>query len=283
MFVTMTVIADRCTLCGSTEHEVLCSFPELTWVRCSCSLIYKTREEMAPEVYQQEYYVNKPGARRPYDTRQRRRVGKSKNQILDLLNHVGPGPMLDVGCATGYTLQAAHDLGLDATGVDISEHAVARCRERGFKAEVGTMDGVPFPDAAFQLVVMKHVLEHTPRPREALAEIRRVLRPGGGVYLAVPHAGYAKSLRDPGVSRYYIPTSHGREHFVYYTPATLSRLLREEGFEPVRCPHPDLWHRRAPFPARLGKLAVAPLRLLGQRVREALGLYKEFSVVGVRR
>jgi SAM-dependent methyltransferase len=130
---------------------------------------------------------------------------------------------------------------------------------------------------------MKHVLEHTPRPREALAEIRRVLRPCGGVYLAVPHAGYAKSLRNPGASRYYIPSSHGREHFVYYTPTTLPRLLREEGFEPVRFPHPDLWHRRAPLPTRLGKLAVAPLRLLGQRLREALGLYKELSVVAVRR
>jgi len=277
------VIADRCTLCGAVEREVLYAFPELTWVRCACGLIYKSVEVVAPEVYHRDYFVNKPGARRPYDTRQRRRVSKSKNQILDLLNHVEPGPMLDVGCATGYTLQAARGLGLDATGVDVSEHAVARCRERGFKAELGAMDRIPFPDATFQVVVMKHVLEHTPRPREALAEIRRVLRPGGGVYLAVPHAGYAKSLRDPAVSRYYIPTSHGREHFVYYTPETLTRLLREEGFAPVRRPHPDLWHRRAPVATRLGKLAIAPLRLLGQRLREAMGLYKEFSVVAVRR
>lgn len=276
------VITDHCTLCGSSDSRVLCSFPELTWVRCACGLIYKTEEAIAPEVYQRDYFVNKPGARRPYDTRQRRRVSKSRKQILDLLNHIEPGPMLDVGCATGYTLQAAHDLGLDATGIDISEHAVFRCRERGFEAEVGRMDRIPFPDATFQMVVMKHVLEHTPLPREALAEIRRVTRSGGGVYIAVPHAGYAKSLRDPFTSRYYIPTSHGREHFVYYTPATLTRLLREEGFEAVRFPHPDLWHRRAPLAARVGALAIAPLRRLGQELRERLGLYKEFSVVAVR-
>lgn len=277
-----TLVADSCPLCGSTDYQVLCSFPELTWVRCACGLIYKTVEAMAPEVYERDYFVNKPGARRPYDTRQRRRVSKSRKQILDLLNHIEPGPMLDVGCATGYTLQAARDLELDATGIDISVHAVARCRERGFKAEVGRMDRTPFPDASFQMVVMKHVLEHTPRPREALAEIRRVTRPGGGIFIAVPHAGYTKSLRNPGTSRYYIPTSHGHEHFIYYTPPTLTRLLREEGFRPVRFPHPDLWHRRAPLAARIGALAVAPLRRTGQQLRERLGLYKEFSVIAVR-
>ncbi len=145
------------------------------------------------------------------------------------------------------------------------------------------MDRLPCADGSFQLVIMKHVLEHTARPREALAEIRRVLRPGGGVYIAVPHAGYFKARQNPAGSRYYLPSAHGREHFVYYTPATLPRLLREESFEPVRWPHPDLWHRRSGLAKRSAQLAVAPVRWLAQRGREAFGLYKEMSVVAVRR
>ncbi len=276
-------IADACLLCGSTDAGVLCEYPELTWVKCRCGLVYK-RDESVPEVqYQEQYFLNRESGRRQYDKRALRRMRKSRSQILDLLNHTPPGPLLDVGCSLGYTLKAALKLGLPATGVDISEHAVTVCREQGFAAERGTLHGLPFSDGSFQLVIMKHVLEHTPRPREALREIWRVLRPGGGVLIAVPHGGYLKARLNPVGSRFYRPEVAGREHYVYYTPATLSRLLREECFDPVQLPHPRLFHRRAGFVRKTAEIAVAPLRFAAQRARSLVALDKEFWVTAVRR
>ena len=166
--------------------------------------------------------------------------------------------------------------------VSTSVHAVAFCRERGFRAELGTLHALPFPDAAFQLVIVKHVLEHTEKPREALREIARVLRPGGGLFLAVPHGGYFKARVNPATSRYFRPEVHGTEHFVYYEPVTLARLLREESFDPVRRTHPQLVHRRAGAARRAVELAITPLRYAAQRARSLASLDKEFWVTAVR-
>jgi SAM-dependent methyltransferase len=273
---------ETCLLCGSADARAVCEFPEFTWVRCGCGLIYKRGGGESGVEYNEDYFVNRENIRRPYSAREGRRVRKSRSQILDVLNHVAPGPLLDLGCSLGYTLQAASDLGLAATGVDISEHAVTFCRERGFRAELGTLHALPFPDAAFQLVIVKHVLEHTAKPREALREISRVLRPGGGLFLAVPHGGYFKARVNPAASRHFRPEVHGTEHFVYYVPATLARLLREESFDPVGEAHPQLIHRRAGAVRMAAEIAIAPLRFAAQRARSLASLDKEFWVTAVR-
>ena len=130
--------------------------------------------------------------------------------------------------------------------------------------------------------MMKHFLEHTKTPREALRETRRVLRPGGGLFIAVPHAGYLKARLSPKGYRFYRPEFGGGQHYVYYTPTTLTRLLKDESFESVNVPHPHLLHRRAGAAERAAMIAIAPLRMAAQQARSALALYKEFWVVATR-
>ncbi|MEN9704242.1 MAG: hypothetical protein RLZZ393_121 [Pseudomonadota bacterium] len=281
--VLQPVVLACCPLCNAAQAEPLATYPELTWVRCGCGLIYKRSEHPDPaagEFYESGYFGAGDQGRR-YTQRTRRRIQKSRNQILDALNFVPAGPLLDIGCSVGYTLRAARDLGLEPTGSDLSQYAIKTCREQGFRAEVGELSGLPFADGEFGLVTMKHVLEHTPVPRAALREVRRVLRPGGGIFIAIPHAGYRKAVRAPQSSRYYQPAAHGREHFVYYTPATLSRLLADEGYRVVAV-NPCLVHRTASFPRRLGEVLLAPLRWVAQGLADGLGLRKEFWLVAIR-
>jgi hypothetical protein len=101
------------------------------------------------------------------------------------------------------------------------------------------------------------------------------------LFIAIPHAGYGKARRAPQRSRFYLPAAHGREHFVYYTPATLSALLGEEGFRVVRV-NPALVHRAASLPRRIGETLLAPLRALGQGLLSAAQARKEFWLVAVR-
>lgn len=277
------VVLSRCPLCDERSHAVIAAYPELTWVRCTCGLIYKRSEKRGTtsEDFYEGGYFGQDDDGRAYNTRTKRRIQKSRNQISDLLNHVEPGPLLDIGCSLGYTLQAAKQLGLTATGADISEHAVKTCREAGFAAEQAELDALPFEDGAFKLVVMKHVLEHTPAPRAALKEVRRVLNDGGGVFIAIPHAGYHKAVRDPRRYRFYLPEKHGAEHFIYYTPQTLSQLLMQEGFTPVKV-HPHLLHKTASPAKKVTQAAVAPLRAAGQAALNKLSLRKEFWLVATR-
>lgn len=279
------VVLDRCPLCaaGVGESRPLAQYEELTWVACRCGLIYKHAERPDPaaaDFYEGGYFGEGEQGRR-YTRRLGRRVQKSRNQILDLLNHAPPGPLLDIGCSMGYTLRAARELGLTPTGSDISEFALKTCREQGFRAERGELGALPFADGEFALVTMKHVLEHTPKPREALREVRRVLRPGGGLFIAIPHAGYGKARRNPQQSGFYLPARHGREHFVYYTPETLTRMLVSEGFRVARV-NPALLHRRAPAARKVGEALVAPLRALGQALVDLAQARKEFWLVAVK-
>jgi 2-polyprenyl-3-methyl-5-hydroxy-6-metoxy-1,4-benzoquinol methylase len=277
------IVLSECPLCRGTQAAPLATYPELTWVRCGCGLIYKRSEHPDPAAdgfYESGYFGAGEQGRR-YTQRTRRRIQKSRNQILDTLNFVPPGPLLDIGCSVGYTLRAARELGLEPTGSDLSQYAVQTCREQGFRAEVGELSRLPFADGEFGIVTMKHVLEHTPDPRAALREVRRVLRPGGATFIAIPHAGYRKALRAPQSSRYYLPAAHGREHFVYYTPDTLSRLLKEEGYRVVAV-NPQLLHRSASAPRRAAEALLAPFRWLAQRLADGFGLRKEFWLVAVR-
>ena len=276
-------VLTACPLCASAAARPLAVYPELTWVSCDCGLIYKRSEVPDPavaEFYESGYFGAGEQGRR-YTQRTRRRIQKSRNQILDVLNVVPPGPLLDIGCSVGYTLRAARELGLSPTGSDLSQYAIRSCREQGFRAEAGELSKLPFADGEFGIVTMKHVLEHTPDPRAALREVHRVLKAGGGLFIAIPHAGYRKARRAPQASRYYLPAAHGREHFVYYTPATLTRLLEQEGFA-VKAVNPQLLHRQAGLPRQLGEALVAPLRWVAQRLADALGLRKEFWLVAVR-
>ena len=215
-----------------------------------------------------------------YRRRHRHRVAKARRQIVDALEHGARGPLLDVGCSLGYALEAARSVGLDACGVDVSEHAVAGCRSLGFDARVGSLEALPFEDGAFAMVVMKHVLEHTSQPRRALAEVSRVLRPAGVVFIAVPNADYFKAVRSPRTSRFFRGEG-GRAHYVYYTAATLGRLLEQQGFRVVQV-HPCLLHRRAGRVRLARDVAALAGRWIARAVARRARLRKEFWLVAVR-
>lgn len=275
-------IQQACPLCECVSYSAVATFPELTWVSCSCGLIYKRTEAeqaVAAAAYDETYFTESD--RSSYNKRTRHRIRKSKVQILNLLEHVRPGPLLDVGCSLGYGLAAAGELGLDAVGLDISDFAVETCRKQGFKAEKGSIDRLPFADATFQMIVMKHVLEHTPEPRAVLREVSRVLRPGGAVFISTPHASYSRAAKNPGRSRFYRPENAGRDHFIYYTPVTLSRLLKKEQVLPVRIhPHIVLWHACAA--ERFGRLAISPFFAAAQALADLLALRKEFWLIAMK-
>jgi SAM-dependent methyltransferase len=98
--------------------------------------------------------------------------------------------VLDVGCGPGsITLGLAEAVGAgEAVGIDIQPSQVAQAQalssSRGVlntRFEVGDANQLPFSDASFDAVFANSVLGHLHRPDQALAEMRRVLRPGGFV------------------------------------------------------------------------------------------------------
>jgi SAM-dependent methyltransferase len=99
---------------------------------------------------------------------------------------LAPGArVLDVGCGQGAALALFRDAGLNATGIALGED-VAVCRRQGFDVREMDFAFLEFADESFDLVWCRHVLEHSIFPLFTLAELFRVLRPGGVLYLEMP-------------------------------------------------------------------------------------------------
>lgn len=116
--------------------------------------------------------------------------------------------ILDVGCGTGSNLAAFSALGR-TTGVDLSPEALSFCRARGVeRVTFSQVERLPFPDASFDVVTAMDVLEHVDDDLAALAELRRVLRPGGLLLATVPAYGFLWSEHDEALKHRRRYTAH---------------------------------------------------------------------------
>ena len=99
---------------------------------------------------------------------------------FDAVAEVTPARVLEVGGGPGeLAARIATELGCEVVMVDISPRMVELARERGVDARVGDAQSLPFGDGTFQCVVAAWVLFHLPDIDAGLAELARVLRPGG--------------------------------------------------------------------------------------------------------
>jgi SAM-dependent methyltransferase len=106
--------------------------------------------------------------------------------------------ILDVGTSTGTNLRLLRDLGFTRiTGVDQSPVAIQFCADKGLgQVKLGEACALPFPDASFDLVLATDIIEHVDDDVRALAELRRVLKPGQPLLLTVPAFPVLWGLQD---------------------------------------------------------------------------------------
>jgi SAM-dependent methyltransferase len=97
--------------------------------------------------------------------------------------------VLDVGCGQGLVLEALRAPGRRLSGVEISDDAAASLVERGIEGSAVDLDTdrLPFGDGEFDVALCYDVIEHLFSPGRLVAEIRRVVRPGGALLLCVPN------------------------------------------------------------------------------------------------
>jgi SAM-dependent methyltransferase len=141
----------------------------------------------------------------------------------------GPGAIVDLGCWVGFLLAEARDRGWRTLGVEPSEFASARARDQlGLDVLTGDLLTAPVPEGQWDAVVLGDVIEHLPRPGEALDRIARLLRPGGVVYMTLPDAGSRVATLMGARWWSVLPT-----HVQYFTRDSMATLLRRHGYEPL--------------------------------------------------
>jgi len=117
--------------------------------------------------------------------------------IVAAAREAEPGRLLDVGSGTGdLGARLVRELGseLELVCVDLSERMVRLCRERGLDARVADVQELPFDEGEFDCAVAAWVLYHVADRHRALAELARVLRPGGRLIAATMDHDYLREL-----------------------------------------------------------------------------------------
>jgi len=139
-----------------------------------------------------------------------------------------PPRVIEIGCGYGDLLMYLKSRGCEVQGVDMDPGAAAVGAQHGVPIHVGHVTDLKLPAGSFDRAVMCHSLEHVPDPREQLAELARLLRPGGVLHIAVPN-GKSAGLRLEG--RAWLHLSHPL-HLWFFDSLTLKRLAGECGFVP---------------------------------------------------
>jgi SAM-dependent methyltransferase len=108
-----------------------------------------------------------------------------------------PGRVLEVGCGWGELAQwISGETAAALAAIDLSPHMVQLARERGVDASVADVQALPFSDGAFDVVVAAWMLYHVPDLELAVAEIARVLVPGGRLVASTNSVFHLQELRE---------------------------------------------------------------------------------------
>lgn len=142
----------------------------------------------------------------------------------------GPGRrVLDVGCRFGALTQA-YAAGNEVVGLDVDRRALAEAAKLGIETRWADVEEpLPFEDESFDVVVAGEILEHLRDPRSVVAEIRRVLRPGGSFVGSVPNFFRLKNRLAMLVGRRF---DHDPTHLQIFAPGDVRSLLAS--FEDVQ-------------------------------------------------
>jgi SAM-dependent methyltransferase len=191
-----------------------------------------------PDAFVELEHAGWEAAGADYDRHFARLTRQSVDALLDAAAVAGGKRVLDVCCGPGMVAAAAAALGADATGIDFSAEVIriAFAAVRGVEFHEGDAQSLPYPDAHFDAVVCGFGIIHLPDPRRALAEMHRVLKPGGRAALSVWEAPAAEngfgliygSIRTHADLDVDLP--HGPDFFQFSDPARLSGALLQTGF-----------------------------------------------------
>lgn len=226
-----------CVLCGPGAVKEMARIRDLKFfcpgefslVRCPrCRLTYlnprPTPDAMAdhyPETYWNAPEEGVPGVY----------LDSAARGVVDTLCRRYPGGrVLDVGCGSGGLVAHFRDRGMDAMGVEPMACPAELARDRyGLNVVKGYLADAAFPDDSFDAVTLFDVLEHTHDPVAELAEVRRVLKPGGAVFVKVPNIA---SLQARLLGKWWFGLDTPR-HLYHFSPGTLRRVLSRAGFSQV--------------------------------------------------
>ncbi|MBF0607100.1 MAG: class I SAM-dependent methyltransferase [Magnetococcales bacterium] len=229
MSATTQVQLTDCPVCNGTSFKRLFN----NVVRClACNLIFvnpQPTDEQLRGIYTQQYYASW-GLGTDYDSVREMKVATFDTLLKIAERYFSGGKVLDVGCATGFFLEAASHKGFSAYGVELSEYSASIARDRFGSDRVfhGSLEGAGYEDGFFDAVFMIDLIEHIKDVNALLREVYRILRVGGVLVIVTPDI---KSVTFRLMGRHW--PHFKTEHLFYFSTSTLKKLCAGNALQHV--------------------------------------------------
>ena len=221
-----------CPTCGSSNFTLELHKDHMDIVKCdNCTLVYTNPifdDEHYKSTYSSEDYqkIVKDLGEESHNYRLNR-FGKERVEILSrFLDSKNEIRYLDVGCSTGFVVEAAKDAGWIAKGIDLNPSAIDFGKSRGLDLTNASLDETSFEKKSFDVISLFDVLEHLTNPKEIINQAQSYLADEGLLFIYVPNWDSASRMIMNEDAHFIWPT----HHLNYYTPKTLSDLLERQNF-----------------------------------------------------
>ncbi len=229
-----------CPLCGKNEcHPIYKERGCLGIVRCKgCNLIYANPRLKDPGgVYWGDAEKYSQEARLIFEGRACHHRDRNYQEDLKLIRRYKPsGNFLDVGTNMGFFLRNAKMYkGWNLYGVEPSPSLSEMARAYfGLNVKTSLLEDAAFENEFFDIVTMTDVFEHITNPGKILAEVRRILKPDGILFIKVPNGLFnlfkLRIAKLAGKSENY-DIFDSYEHVVHYSQGTIKQMLEKHGFK----------------------------------------------------
>lgn len=231
----VTTVEVDCPICGSSAKRCVLDvadyahpgfterFGVARCTECGCGYL-SPRPTVASlkRYYDADFYWSYEGGQTTPDAVFSARLPQiaAKRRLIDDLR---PGRLLDIGAMKGEFVHATRQAGWDAEGTDFSTNAENLF---GVPMKYGDFLDLPYDEASFDCVTMWAVLEHVYAPRDYVAKVARLLKPGGRFVTLVTNFNSIQG-------RYYRADDYPR-HLTMFTKSSYRRLMTSCGLEPGR-------------------------------------------------
>lgn len=258
----------KCLLCGENQNRKLFDKKGVGFLLClKCGLVFLEKKVTSSNLYEDIYFNI------DYDKGQvigyrdyladKAIFDKYFATRLDMIeSYQKPGRILDIGCAFGFFLALAKKRGWQVYGVEPAKKPALFAR-RKYRLNIlnDPVEKVSFGKESFDVVALFQTIEHLADPISVLKKIKQWLKKDGLIVISTPNQrSYLARL----MGKYWFEYKPD-EHFFYFSPETLTRLLLKTGFKnPI--------YKRDSFPFSI--------KYISERILYYLGLDNVKKLVG---
>ncbi len=230
----------QCPCCNSVKIIFVLSAKDHTvsnekfevWECADCTLRFTQSIPVAGEIgayYQSENYIShsdtSKGIINSLYHRVRKRTLRSKENLIKKTTGLSKGNILDVGSGTGAFLNTMQSAGWNVTGIEPDETARVRSGELYGLQLKPSEQFHNLPEQNFDAITMWHVLEHVHELHTYIDHLKKLLKPQGVLFIAVPnYTCYDAKVYKENWAAYDVP-----RHLYHFSPASIKKLLAQNG------------------------------------------------------